>query len=83
MALSIIVCVKPVPASDSVTIDPKTKTIRRNAGDNVLGTQDKNALELAADLKKIRIAQLQSCLWPQKARRSICAKHLLEVETEE
>lgn len=52
MALKIVVCVKPVPASDSVTIDPETKTVRRQAGENVISTLDKNALELASRLKK-------------------------------
>lgn len=52
MALRIVVCVKPVPASSSVTIDPVTKTVRREAGESVLSSLDKNALELAANLKK-------------------------------
>ncbi len=52
MTKRIIVCVKPVPASDKVTIDPETKTVRRSAGENVLSSLDKNALELAAQLKK-------------------------------
>jgi len=52
MALKIIVCVKPVPASSSVSIDPVTKTVRREAGETVISTLDKHALELAAQLKK-------------------------------
>lgn len=52
MAINIIVCVKPVPASDNVTIDPTTKTVRRSASESVISTLDKNALELAAQLKK-------------------------------
>ena len=52
MALKIVVCVKPVPANTNVTIDPVTKTVRREAGENVISTLDKNALELAAQLKR-------------------------------
>ncbi len=52
MALEIVVCVKPVPASSSVSIDPITKTVRREAGETVISTMDKHALELAAQLKK-------------------------------
>lgn len=48
----IIVCVKPVPASDSATIDPETKTVRRSASESVISTLDKNALELARQIKE-------------------------------
>lgn len=52
MALSIIVCVKPVPSSQSATIDPNTKMVRRDIGENVINPLDKNALQAAAELKK-------------------------------
>lgn len=52
MAIRIVVCVKPVPANTNVTIDPVTKTVRREAGESVISTLDKNALDLASQLKK-------------------------------
>jgi electron transfer flavoprotein beta subunit len=51
MPLSIVVCIKPVPASDKATIDPETKTVRRDS-ESIIGSLDRNALEAAAQLKK-------------------------------
>ena len=52
MPLKILVCVKPVPKNADVTIDPLTKTVRRDASESVISTLDKCALEFAAQLKK-------------------------------
>lgn len=46
----IIVCLKPVPASDKATVDPVTKTVRRDR-ENKISTLDRNALAAAAALK--------------------------------
>lgn len=55
MTLNIAVCIKPVPDSEhynKITIDPKTKRVNREGIDTVINTMDKNAIELALQLKE-------------------------------
>lgn len=51
MSLDIIVCLKVVPKPEEVTLDPETKTLDRAKAENVLNPPDKNALEVALELK--------------------------------
>ena len=52
MSIDIAICVKPVPELDKIQFDPTTKVIRRTPGESVLNPLDKNALELARQLKE-------------------------------
>lgn len=55
MSLNIVVCVKSVPDSEyyeSITIDPVNKTLVRAGIPTVISGADKNALELALQLKE-------------------------------
>ncbi len=51
MTLDIVVCLKVVPKPEEVTLNPETKTLDRAKAENVLNPPDKNALEVALDLK--------------------------------
>lgn len=48
---NIIVCLKVVPKTEEITFDPETKTIDRSKASNEINEADKNALELALQLK--------------------------------
>ena len=50
--MKIIVCVKQVPASNEVRLDPKTNTIIRDGGQAVINPFDSHALEAALQLKE-------------------------------
>ena len=55
MALNIAVCVKSVPDPElysSITLDPVTKTLKREGVNAVVNPADKHALELAIQLKE-------------------------------
>ncbi len=55
--LNMIVCVKPVPDSrywDRLTLDPKTKTLRRQGIPTVISPLDKNAIEEALRIRESR-----------------------------
>ena len=51
--MNIVVCIKQVPESKEVKIDPKTGKIMRNGVTNVINAQDKNALEEALRLRQL------------------------------
>lgn len=48
---NIIVCLKVVPKAEEIVFDPVTKTIDRSKASNEINEADKNALELALQLK--------------------------------
>ena len=50
--MKIIVCVKQVPASNEVRLDPKTNTIVRDGAQAVINPFDAHALEAALELKE-------------------------------
>lgn len=50
--MKLIVCMKQVPSSNEVRMDPKTHTIIRDAKQAVLNPFDRSALELAVQLKE-------------------------------
>jgi electron transfer flavoprotein beta subunit len=55
--LNMIICAKPVPDSrywDKLTLDPKTKTLRREGIPIVISPLDKNAIEEALKIKEAR-----------------------------
>jgi electron transfer flavoprotein beta subunit len=55
--LNMIVCVKPVPDSrywDRLSLDPKTKTLRREGIPTIISPLDKNAVEEALRIKEVR-----------------------------
>lgn len=55
--MHIVVCVKAVPGSTEVKMDPVTNTIVRDGGDAVVNPFDLSALELALVIKDIDAAQ--------------------------
>jgi electron transfer flavoprotein beta subunit len=55
--LNMIICIKPVPDSrywDKLSLDPKTKTLRREGIPVVISPLDKNAIEEALRIKESR-----------------------------
>ena len=46
-----IVCMKIVPRTEEVRFDPQTKTVDRSKAENEINQPDKNALEMALQLK--------------------------------
>lgn len=50
--LKVAVFIKPVPESTSVSIDPETKRVKRDACENIINALDRNALELTFKLKQ-------------------------------
>ena len=54
--MHIVVCVKAVPGSTEVKMDPKTHTIVRDGGAAVVNPFDATALELALRLRDARVA---------------------------
>jgi electron transfer flavoprotein beta subunit len=49
--MHVVVCVKVVPKTEDVTLDPATKTLDRSKAQNEINQADKNALEAALKLK--------------------------------
>lgn len=49
--MNIVVCIKQVPDTTNVTIDPKTGTLKREGVPSIINPEDKNALQAALDLK--------------------------------
>jgi len=50
--MKIIVCIKQVPDSDKVRIDPKTGSLMRDSAPGILNFEDANALEAALQIKE-------------------------------
>lgn len=56
--MTIVVCIKQVPASNDVKIDPATKNLVRDNVEGVMNPYDKNAVEEAVRLKEKTGAQV-------------------------
>ena len=50
--MRIIVCMKIVPKTEEVRFDPATKSLDRSKAENEINGPDKNALEMALEIKK-------------------------------
>ncbi|HZW50130.1 MAG TPA: electron transfer flavoprotein subunit beta, partial [Bacillota bacterium] len=50
--MKIVVCIKQVPSSNEVRLDPVTKTIMRDGNQSVINPFDTYALEQAIELKE-------------------------------
>ena len=48
--MKIVVCVKQVPDTTEVKLDPKTNTLIRDGVPSIINPEDKHALEAAIDL---------------------------------
>lgn len=75
--MHIVVCVKAVPGSTEVKMDPKTNTIVRDGGQAVINPFDASALETALRIKDaaaepadVRVSVLSMAFPP---RRICCA----------
>lgn len=51
MSLKIVVCIKQVPVSNNLKIDPNTKNLVRSGEQGIMNPYDKNAIEAALRLK--------------------------------
>lgn len=51
MSLKMVVCIKQVPVSNNLKIDPLTKNLIRSGEPGVMNPYDKNAIEAALRLK--------------------------------
>ena len=49
--MKIIVCIKQVPNTSEVKINPETKTLIRDGVESIINPDDKNALEAALKIK--------------------------------
>lgn len=49
--MNIVVCMKVVPKAEQVRLDPETRTLDRSAAENEINEPDKNALEMALQLR--------------------------------
>jgi len=56
--MKIVVCVKQVPDTAAVKIDPKTGTLIRDGVPSIMNPEDKHALEAALQLKEIHGAKV-------------------------
>jgi len=56
--MKIIVCIKQVPNTSEVKINPETKTLIRDGVESIINPDDKNALEAALRLKDEKGAQV-------------------------
>ncbi len=54
-SVEIVVCVKAVPSTTEVKMDPKTNTIVRDGKQSVVNPFDASALEVALELKEARV----------------------------
>lgn len=76
--MNIIVCVKPVPDPDKydlLRIDPKTKSLVREGVPTIVNPADKNALELALELKAKhggKVAVVSMCPLFSQDRIKVC-----------
>ena len=51
--MNIVVCIKQVPDTNEVKIDPKTGTLIREGVPSIINPDDKNAIEEALSLKDL------------------------------
>jgi electron transfer flavoprotein beta subunit len=56
--MNIFVCIKQVPGISEVRIDPKTNTLIREGIPSIMNPMDRNAMQLAIDIKKERDADI-------------------------
>ena len=49
--MNIVVCLKQVPDTTAVKIDPKTGTLIRDGVPSIINPEDKHALEAALEIK--------------------------------
>ena len=56
--MNIVVCVKQVPDTAAVKIDPKTGTLIRDGVPSIMNPEDKHALEAALQLKETNGAKV-------------------------
>jgi len=69
--MKIIVCVKQVPASTSVKIDPETKRLIREGVEAILNPYDLHALELAVRLRTPRDTIIVLTMGPRSAEMTL------------
>ena len=61
--MKIVVCLKQVPDTTAVKIDPKTGTLIRDGVPSIINPEDKHALEAALQLKDNNGAEVTVLVW--------------------
>lgn len=70
--MKIIVCIKQVPDTHEIKIDPITNTLKREGVPSIINPDDKTALEAALTLKDSFGATVTAlCMGPQQARKAL------------
>ena len=70
--MEIIVCLKQVPNTTEIKIDPVTNTLKRDGVESIINPDDKTGLEVALQLKEqfgARVTVLS--MGPQQAEKAL------------
>ena len=67
--MNIVVCIKQVPDTAEVKINPETNTLIRDGVENIMNPFDRQALETALILKDTSERRLPSFRWDRRRRR--------------
>lgn len=67
--MNILVCIKQVPDTTEIKINPETNTLMREGVPSIVNTFDAYALELGVRLKENTGARLRSCPWVPTRQR--------------
>lgn len=70
--MKIVVCVKQVPSSTKVSLDPNTYNLKSNGSIGIMNTYDKNAIEVALSLREYYGGQvIILSMGPEENKKSI------------
>ena len=69
--MNIVVCLKQVPGSAEVKIDPQTNTLIRQGIENIINPFDTYALEEGVRLKEQHGARLPLSAWDHRRRKKL------------
>lgn len=67
--MNIVVCIKQVPDTAEVKINPETNTLIRDGVENIMNPFDRQALETALILKDTAERRLPLFRWGRRRRR--------------
>lgn len=76
--MKIIVCIKQVPDTSDVQIDPETNTLIRSGIPSIINPDDRSGIEAALNLRDMILLTAQSLLYPwgQPRQKWRCEKRL-------
>ena len=76
--MHIVVCVKQVPDTKIIKINPKTNTLDRRSAPAILNPYDAHAVQEAVKIRKKQVEQFQFCQWGRH-RLSLLLKKSIEI----